>query len=172
MNWTTIKNRIYDWVTLEGDTAIWLNGNGPQPTSSYYGMQIISSASEGWDYKSQTLNVSNERTYVGNRDITLNLHYYGIDAFMKVDDKVNSLETQIVQEFLREDNIVYVDKGNTTDGPILYDSDYKEHALNSITLRAANVIIDTSDYYDSVVIDGTIKEDDTIKQTVNINVSI
>lgn len=172
MNWTTIFNKIYDWVTLEGDTAIWLNGNGPQPTSSYFGMQIVANSSIGWDYKGNTLDVSDQREYVGNRDFTLNLHYYGIDAFMKVDDKANSLELPTVQAFLREENIIYVDKGNTSDGPILYDSDYKEHAINVITLRAANVISDTSDYYNSVVIDGTIKEDDTIKQTVNINVSI
>ena len=172
MNWSGIKDTLYDWANSDGDTVIWRNQNGPQPTDNYFALELISSESKGQDYKSFSLNDDNERTYTGNRDFIINLHYYGTDAFMKVDDKANSLEVLGVQSFLRSSDIVYVDKGTTTNAPNLYDSDYKEHALNVLKFRAANVIVTESEYFDHVSISGQVKEGDTVKRTIDINVSI
>ena len=171
MNWSALRDALYDWTVIGGDTAIWLNQSAPQPTEDYYGLQIVSVIRVGDDYVASTANGDGEIEVLGNRDFTLNIHYYGVDAFLKIDDKVNSLQLPTVQNYLNENNIIYVNNGNTTDAPNLYDSSYKEHALNTITFRAANIQIDNTGYYDNVIIDGSIKEGtNTITRTIDVQI--
>lgn len=165
-----LKDNLFDWVdsvTSYGDSKIiWLDQNVPRPEKPYIGMRITPFVQVGQDYVGHPDNAG-DANINGNREFTLMIQHYGVGSVQVLENLRSSLQKPTIQESLREDGIVFVDRLDISDISELFDNEYEERATMDLLFRIAQSITDNVGVIESTNIEGTYYAPDLSTITIN-----
>lgn len=174
---STIENALYAWASgVSGKTTIWRNQNAPAPSAPYMTLFITNFVKVGWDYQTQT-NDDGKAALMGNRELNLEINYYGtggLDVFEKL---TTSLQTEIVSQTLTASGLFYFDKvmQENISGLDQSTNGFEERYIMELRFRYSNQGITDPDLFDTNIIqttevlgESTGPSGDTIETELNI----
>jgi hypothetical protein len=148
-NSDTLENAFYDWiVAITSLTVIWRYANAPRPTLPYIDLNINFIKSIGIDYETTPDSSGNVAAF-GNRELTLEINYYGPSSIGVNEQIVSSLRDDNVLSTLNAAGICYVNKmlENNTTVLLSGGSTYEQRSTMELVFRYSNQgITDPSEF--------------------------
>jgi hypothetical protein len=145
----TIQDAFYNWVsTLIGFPVIWRFANAQRPDPPYMDLNITFITSIGIDYETTPDTNGNVISW-GNRELTLELNYYGSGSLNAMEALYSSLRNDNILATLNKAGICYVQKMLQTNSTILLSggSTYEERNTMELRFRYSNQgVTDPSKY--------------------------
>lgn len=175
ITFSTLKESLYDWLdalTL-GRSIIWLDQNAPRPSKPYIGLRLSPFVSIGQDYFTPPRDSDENILIQGNREFTLEIQHYGIDALQTLETINFSLQKFSVRESLSSGGIVFVDRLQINDISILLNAQYEERAAMDLLFRVMNSDTEELGIIEKAKIEMTYKDyDSSTMKTGLIEVNI
>ena len=137
---STIENAFYAWAYATGvTTTLWRYQNGPAPSLPYMTLNLNNVTKVNWDYQTQTDEFGNA-ALMGNREVTLEINYYGVGAMEAFEKLTTSLQSFPVIETFAASGLHYVDKLSQFNLTELVDSTngYEERYFMELKFRYSN----------------------------------
>lgn len=128
--------------------VIYEKQNAPRPKLPYIGLQVISSIKKGFDNKEH---LDGEITYSGERNVSLDLQYYGQNGMTALGTLRNKLETETVTDRCFAEGISFYDFGDVTDITELLDSQkWENRAQLDVFYCYPEIYTGEAGYFDKV----------------------
>jgi hypothetical protein len=145
------------------------SGNVGNPYFTFRGMSIVKI---GDDYKLPP-DVNGSAEIVGDREFTLRIKCVGENAVWILEDIYSKIRTFDNSKLFIDNNFIIVDLlGSIQSVNEIVKTKYKEMAVMDLLCRVASVIVDdNAGIIESVTVVGTLKNDDIVNRTLNINVN-
>lgn len=144
-----IENAFYTWITtLTGKTVIWRYQNAQRPSLPYLDLNISFVSSVGIDYET-TPDTNGNVIAWGNRELTLELNWYGAGSLNGMEMIYSSLRNENILGQLNAAGICYVQKMLQTNSTILLSggSTYEERNTMELRFRYSNQGVTQPDTY-------------------------
>lgn len=150
---STLQLAIYNWVfSTSGITTIWAFANSPQPTTAYITLNLLEITQTGWDYETPP-NDDGDTALFGNRELTLEVNYYGSGGIDILEKLRTSIKQYDVEAALNAAGLFYIDRGLSTNLTFLQDNVYKQRHLMEFRFRYSNQGVGNPNLYDVGIIE-------------------
>jgi hypothetical protein len=167
LNFTTIQDKIYDWINTEsGREAIWDNQNNPfnKPAEPYFSIGLGTFDAPNHAYKSVP-NLDGFSTFRTDEAFTLLIRGFGPGIVQLTQGLKKSLQFERVQVLLREAGLAIVDWFSVLDISGLDGTEMQERSSFDLRLRIADEETDEVGIIETAIVDGVLtgsKFDQTI----------
>jgi hypothetical protein len=161
-----IETGIYEWAALVlpiGVPVIWVHQNSPRPIVPYVALHLSTITSIGRDF------IDGEGNLTGNRDFVLLCQGIGNYSMDYLEILKTSLELPLINLFLQQRNIVYVDRLALNCISEVVDNRFEERNSLDLKFRFAQISKDESGTIDGTNIQGTVKNID-LSTVAEINI--
>lgn len=160
MNFAAIKTALHTWaVSVVAVETIFANQNGNKPENPYCTLLVQPVQFLGHDeYSIDTLG---EITYIGQREISVSVQYFGTGAMQNAIDLSESLETFTAREGLQADGLVFVDRASAVnDLSEVEDTGFEERAGVDLLFRTCSERSQSGGLIENTVIIGEYDKQD------------
>lgn len=138
VNFNDLQLALYNWISdVTGVTVIWSYANAPQPQLPYITLNILNIDSTGPDYETPP-NDSAAAALFGNRELTLEVNYYGAGGINVLENLRSSTKQFDIEEDLYAAGLCFIDRGLSTNLTFLQDSLYEERHMMEFRFRYSN----------------------------------
>lgn len=125
-----LRDTLYAVISTEtGLTTIFAQQNAPRPDLPYCVINILSNVKIGLRDEQREINDLNEATYCGTREATVEVQFFGDDAFQNAQLLQAAFSKQGVLETFRDADMAIVDDGDVTDITTSLDSQFEVRAI-------------------------------------------
>jgi hypothetical protein len=165
----SIEDGLYDWVHLVLPTVavIWYHENAPRPTVPYISLHLSTINSVHVDATLSPDSVTGISPIVGNRDFVLLCQGIGLLSMDYLESLKLSLEKPSIQFFLRQKNIVFVERLANKCIAEVVDNRFEERNILDLKFRFAQYDADFNSTIEHVDIEKDFFSPDLNTITVN-----
>ncbi len=173
MNFSALKTTLHGWaVSINAIETIFANQNGNVPDDPFCTLLVQPVGFIGQD--DYSVDASGDVTYLGQREISVSVQYFGTDAMQKAIDLTESLEENAARELLALGGIIFVDRvSGINDLSEVLDTGFEERAGIDLMFRTCSERVKSGDLIDSTEITGDYEDADgsQIQRILNIDSS-
>lgn len=171
MNFNALKTAIHKWAfaTVAVET-IFANQNGNVPPDPFCTLFIQPVGFIGHD--DYSVDGIGDVTYIGQREISVSVQYFGANAMQNAIDLAESLEETAAREGLYSDGLIFVDRvSGVNDLSEVLDTGFEERAGIDLMFRTCSERTQSGGLIDSAEITGDYEKQDgsQIQRILNID---
>ena len=143
INFNAVKVSLQEWIVrstlLADNEVVFSDQSAPQPDKPYISIKVTSIVNIGQKDARGSIDDAGFSDFVGIREFTLSIQYFGIDALNALSILKDSLNDEVELQILRDNNIVFVEELLFADVSSLLETIWEERAQLDLLFRTTSV---------------------------------